>query len=119
MTVQDYFKTISKDRVEAMEILQQLIKEIFPTAIEDMNYKLPTYSFNGLKICAIASQKNYMSLYIMNYDLLDNFKEELNSFNCGKSCIRFKKLDTETIKLFKEILIYIKENIKNSQFYIK
>ena len=117
LTTQQYFNSIRTDRLDAMLALQKLIIEVFPNVVEDMVHKLPTYSFNNLKICAIASQKNYMSLYIMNYDLLENFKEELSAFNCGKSCLRFKKLDEKTLLLFKKILVYIKKNISNSEFY--
>ena len=53
----------------------------------------------------------------MNYDLLDNFKEKLNAFNCVKSCITFKKMDEKTVLLFKKILNYIKKNIATSEFY--
>ena len=116
-TVAQYFEAVTAERIDAMTILRNTIFEVFPNAIENMDYKLPTYKNNGLKVCAIASQKNYMALYIMNYDLLDHFKEELSSLNCGKSCIRFKELDSETQLLFRKILIYIKENITKSQFY--
>jgi uncharacterized protein YdhG (YjbR/CyaY superfamily) len=117
MTVNDYFNAIPTERYQQLKILQTAIKEIFPSVVEDLSYKLPTYSFNNHKICAIASQKNYMSFYIMHYDLLDFFKEDLVNFNCGKSCIRFKKLDEPTLILFKNILIFLKENINKSEFY--
>ena len=117
ITVDQYYNAIPKDRLEDMLTLQKLIIEFFPNMVEDMAYKLPTYSFQNLKICAIANQKNYMSLYIMNYDLLDNFKEKLNAFNCVKSCITFKKMDEKTVLLFKKILNYIKKNIATSEFY--
>ena len=117
MKVDQYFDGISEDRIKQMEGLRKLIKDIFPDVTEDMSYKLPTYTYNGLKICAIASQKHYMALYIMYYDLLKHFEEELQVFNCGKSCIRFKKLDNNSQVLFQKILIYIKNNIQKSEFY--
>lgn len=117
MTIVEYFDSIPEERKEDMNSLQNMIFEVLGDCVEDMAYKLPTYSKNGLKICAIASQKNYMALYIMNYDLLDHFKNELVSFNCGKSCIRFKKLNKKNLELFRNILTYIKENISKSEFY--
>lgn len=119
MTADQYFKALDGDRKADMELLRALIKKAFPEVIEDMSYKLPTYSVNGLRICAIANQKHYIALYIMNYDLLAKFKNELTSFNCGKSCIRFKELNTNTYDLFDNILRYILENIKSSEFYKK
>ena len=45
----------------------------------------------------LASQKNYMSLYICSCDeneghLAENNKDRLGKVSVGKSCIRFKKL---------------------------
>lgn len=117
MTVDEYYQSIPKDRAEQLQELRKVIDTVFPNVVEDMSYNLPTFSYNNFKMCAIASQKNYMALYVMNYDLLAHFKVELKNFNCGKSCIRFKKLDDGTLYLLKKILFFLKENIKNSQFY--
>lgn len=117
MTVDDYFKSIPLERAEHLQVLKKIIVKVFPNVVEDMTYNLPTFTYNNFKMCAIANQKNYMALYIMNYDLLVHFKEELKDFNCGKSCIRFKKLDEKSIYLFEKILFFLKENIKNSHFY--
>ena len=72
-----------------MDALRQTILEVFPGVVENMDYKLPTYSIKNTRVCAIASQKNYRALYVMNYDLLGHFNEELQRFNWGRSCIRF------------------------------
>ena len=60
-----------------------------------------TYSGQALGIAALASQKNYMSLYLMNvYGETETerwFVEEYNAsgkkLDMGKSCVRFKKLE--------------------------
>lgn len=117
MNAQAYFSSVQHDRKEAMDNLRSMILEVLPNAVESMDYKLPTYTYNKFRMCAIASQKNYMALYVMNYDLLKHFEAELGYLNCGKSCIRFKELDIKTIDLLKRILIYIRDNIALSEFY--
>jgi uncharacterized protein YdhG (YjbR/CyaY superfamily) len=112
-----YFNTIPEDRKEAIYKLRSMVQMVFPGYSEDMSYKVPTYTHNKLKICALASQKQYMTLYVMNYDLLTNFKGELSYLNCGKSCIRFKKLDDKTATLLKKVLVFIRENVIKSVFY--
>ncbi len=54
-----------------------------------------------LPLAALASQKNYMSLYLMcmtgdpgaENELRKQFKERGKKLDMGKSCIRFKKLE--------------------------
>ena len=43
-------------------------------------------------LCAFASQKRYMSLYV-EPRILDRHRTELQDLNLGKSCIRFKSID--------------------------
>ena len=49
---------------------------------------MPTYILDGEALCAVASQKSHMALYIMPHDLLKHFSGKLKKFNMGKSCIR-------------------------------
>lgn len=65
------------------------------------------------------SKPKNMALYIMPYDLLDNFAEELKGFNCGKSCIRFKALDEGEIDILIRILDFVGPNYPKSKFYGK
>ena len=48
-------------------------------------------------VVGLANQKNYMSLYVcVTKDgkyLAERYGKRLGKANCGKSCIRFKKLD--------------------------
>ena len=113
----NYFDSVQENRTQAMQTLRKMILNVFPGALEDMHYKLPTYTYNEFRMCAIASQKNYMALYIMNYDLLAHFTDELAHLNCGKSCIRFKELNQSTLILFEKILVYIRDNVSSSVFY--
>ena len=54
-------------------------------------------------MCAFASQKQYMSLY-MDVDLVKEHADELSHLNVGKSCIRFTKIDNLPLDTVEQIL---------------
>lgn len=84
--------------------LRAFIKEQVPQASEDLTYSMPTYWVKeGDSLCALASQKNYMSLY-MDMDIVEKHRERLGNLNCGKSCIRFKSLDKLPLDVIADIL---------------
>ena len=117
MTANEYMTNVPADRKNALDALRSLILDTFPDVEENMGYNMPTYLHKGETLCSIANQKNYMALYIMPYDLLDEFKDELATFNCGASCIRFKKLKEGDLDLFKRILTYCDANYYKSQYF--
>ena len=64
---------------------------------------MPTYDYRGAMLCAFASQKQYMSLYV-EPRVLDRHREELDHLNLGKSCIRFKSLAQLPLDVVRKIL---------------
>ena len=60
--------------------------------VENLEYGMPTYWIGGQVLCAFASQKRHMSLYL-NVDLLASHRAAFGNLNCGKSCVRFTNLD--------------------------
>lgn len=119
MTISDYIEKQPENRQKMIQDIRELIKLTYPNIVETMDYKMPTYLLDGETLCALASQKQHMSFYIMPHDLLEGFREELEAYNCGKSCIRFKKLKDEDLELFQRILKFTGENYSKSAFYGK
>jgi uncharacterized protein YdhG (YjbR/CyaY superfamily) len=77
--------------------------EVAPDAVETMKYRMPTYEYGDHALCAFASQKHYMSLY-MDTDIVEKHREELSGLNVGKSCIRFRKMDQLPMDTVKRML---------------
>ncbi|MBP7409334.1 MAG: DUF1801 domain-containing protein [Flavobacteriales bacterium] len=102
-----YYGSLPGDRRDALLAIRKLIRRTWPTTSEDMAYGMPTFHLDGLPLFAIASQKHFMALYVMPYDLLDAFKNDLKVYDRGKSCIRFKRLETPTFDLFDRIIKYV------------
>ncbi len=117
MTANEYMANVPPERKADLNSLRSLIKATFPDIEETMGYNMPTFMHRGETLCSIANQKHYMALYVMPYDLLEKFKEELASFNCGASCIRFKNLKEGDLDLFKRILTYCDANYYKSQYF--
>jgi uncharacterized protein YdhG (YjbR/CyaY superfamily) len=61
---------------------------------------LPGYRRNGSLEVAFASQKQYIALYVMKKDVVDEFRSLLPKAGIGKGCIRFTRpalMDFEVI----------------------
>ena len=71
-----------------------------------------TYNGQALQYAALASQKNYMSLYLMNvYSdeaverwFVDRYKDSGKRLDMGKACVRFKSLQDLSIDLVGEAI---------------
>lgn len=114
-TADEYFDQLEPQRREPLLRLRKMIVGIWPGIVEDMDREMPTYHLKGRTLCAIASQKNFMVLYIMPYDLLNAFKKDLLVYDRGRSCIRFKRLEPGTIDLFDRIIKYTGSQMHESQ----
>jgi len=119
ITVEQYLNELPNDRKEAMSIVRQTIIENLPDGYNEvMNWGMITYevpletypnTYNGkpLMYAALASQKNYMSVYLtgcyMSLDVRNKFKKAYKKsgkrFDAGKSCIRFKKVNDLPLEL--------------------
>lgn len=60
-------------------------------------------------IIALASQKNYISVYVCASDgkeyIAEKYKDKLGKVSVGKSCIRFKKLEDVDLNVLKEVVL--------------
>jgi len=112
-TVKEYLVELPVDRREPLEQIRSIVKKNLPKGyVETMNYGMISYevplsrypeTYNGqpLGYAALASQKNYLALYLMSaYTdaatarlLVDAFKKEGKKLDMGKSCIRFRTAD--------------------------
>ncbi len=112
-TVQEYLDELAPDRREQIRDVREIVLENLPEGYaESMNWGMitwevplerypTTYNKQPLMYAALASQKNYMSLYLMcvythsgaQADFERRFKESGKKLNMGKSCVRFKTTD--------------------------
>ncbi|HVG14015.1 MAG TPA: DUF1801 domain-containing protein [Chitinophagaceae bacterium] len=127
-TPEVYIESLPADRKEAMMGLRNTIKNNIPKGFEEImssgmiSYVVPLSLYPAgyhctpgtpLPFLSIASQKNFIAVYHMGIyaqpDLLQWFKEEYTKqvntkLDMGKSCIRFKKVDSIPLKLIEQLV---------------
>lgn len=102
-TVEEYISSLEPERRDILTSLRELVRRAAPEATESMSYGMPTYELNGY-VAAFASQKQYVSLY-MDTDLLAEHRQDFGHLNCGKSCIRFKRLEQLPLEVVEKMLV--------------
>ena len=102
--VDAYLAGLAPARRQALSQVRALIREVVPEAEETMRYRMPTYAYHGRPLCAFASQKHYMSLY-MDTGLVEKYRSELSGLDVGKSCIRFRRLERLPLDIIEAILV--------------
>ncbi len=112
-TVAQYLKELPPDRKVAITAVRKVILDNLPKGYEEamsygmIGYVVPHSIYPAGYHCdpslpvtfaALASQKNYMSVYLMIYgENADRFRAEYEKtgkkMDIGKCCVRFKKLE--------------------------
>ena len=103
LLVEEYLERLEPQRRDALTRVRELILEEAPGAVESIKYRMPTYQYGKGILCAFASQKRYMSLYV-EPRILDRHRADLQHLNLGKSCIRFKQLEQLPLDTVRTIL---------------
>jgi len=99
--VTTYIQEAPAERQEYLAQLRELCLEILTGYEEVMEYGMPGYKKNGTGEVGFASQKNYISLYILKEDVVQANRELLKGLSVGKGCIRYsnlKKMDKGVIR---------------------
>ena len=100
--VDEYLAEVPEERKEALAQLRQLCQDTLTGYEESMEYGMPSYKVPGSEVeVAFASQKNYISLYVLKEAVLNEFRPALEGLNLGKGCVRYtkpEKMDFEVIE---------------------
>lgn len=117
-TIQEYLKALPEERREVMTFLHAFMQKVVPAlkphfasnmlgygSFPYRNYKKESIEW---PIVALASQKNYISLYVCavvkGHYLAEKYKDQLGKVSVGKSCIRFKKLEDLDLTTLEKVL---------------
>ena len=103
--VDEYLKEVPAERLEALIKIRELCLEHLVGYEERMEYGMPSYKPKGSEIeIAFASQKNYISLYVLKEDVLDSQREALKGINLGKGCVRYTKPEKIDFAIVEKLL---------------
>jgi len=112
-TVTEYLAELPADRRKTIAAVRAVVRKNLPKGYrEAIGYGMICYSvplstypdtYNGQPLCyaALAAQKQYCALYLMNVygdaartkALQDAFRKAGKKLDLGKSCVRFKTAD--------------------------
>ena len=121
-TVEEYISELSEERQEWVTTVREVVLANLPEGYEEVMdfgmiaYVVPlsvvpkTYNGHPLMYAAIASEKNYVSVHLMNIYasqetqkwFVDSYKATGKRMNMGKSCVRFRTLDDLPLDLIGE-----------------
>lgn len=106
-TPDEYVARLDEPRHSQIRRLYNLIRETVPELEPHMrsgmigfgsyHYKYPTGREGDWFIIGLASNKNYISLYVVGTDgdeyVAERYRDRLPKTSIGKSCVRFKRLE--------------------------
>lgn len=118
-SVQDYISQIEEPRKTAIASLHALISKTLPHLPATIQYNMIGYGSYHYRyatgregdapIIALASQKNYISIYAHAVTgegkyLAEAYAHRLGKVNVGKSCIRFKRVEDLNTAVLTDLL---------------
>ncbi|NEC50014.1 DUF1801 domain-containing protein [Actinospica acidiphila] len=102
--VDAYLAEVPDDRRVVLTRLRELCRAELEGFTEVMAHGMPTYQRDGVAEIAFASQKQYLSFYLLRGDVRDAFAERLAGQDMGKSCLRFRRPDSVDLDLVRDLL---------------
>lgn len=113
LTVQEYIRKLPPDRAAAISKVRKVIRQNLPRGFKEgmlwglIGYHVPlrtypdTYNGQPLFYAGLASQKNYMAVYLTDvYSdkatgnwFRKEFAKRGKKLDMGKSCVRFRKIE--------------------------
>src|SRR5262249_44275665 len=92
-SVNEYIAGAPDERRDALTLLRRLCCEELSGFDEAIRHGMPAYVRDDMVEVSFASQKNYISLYILRERALQANADRLGGLSVGKSCIRFRRLE--------------------------
>jgi hypothetical protein len=93
-TVKTYIQALEPTRARAVRTACDAILASSPGVVETMDHGMPFFTLAGEPYIAVASQKHYVSLYVVRLD--ETFAADptlasaFEGLNRGKNCLRYR-----------------------------
>lgn len=102
--VSTYIDQAPAERQAALRQLRLLCQDVLQGYEECMEYNMPAYKRGGVVEVAFASQKQYISLYALKEDVVNEHRAALAGCSIGKGCIRFRNPDKIDFAVVRSLL---------------
>ena len=100
-----YIAEAPVERRKALHLLRRLCREELPGFEETIRYGMPAYVRRGVVEVGFASQKAYISFYVLRQAALADNLEQLAGLSVGKGCIRFRRPEQIDPDVVRDLLI--------------
>lgn len=109
LSYEQYLNGLSPERRSEVERVWQVVRENVPRGYsEEVTAKFLTFKAEGESYVALASQKNYISLYLMPVYVYPELRAKLDAsgkrLKCGKSCVNFRRAEELPLDVIGEIV---------------
>jgi hypothetical protein len=123
-THEEYIERLAEPRRGEIRALHELIRRTAPDLEPTMEFGMLGYGKyhyryasgreGDWQLVGVASNKNYISLYVTAASpdggyLAESYKDQLPKASIGKSCIRFKRLGDVDQDVLERLLRYVAE----------
>lgn len=108
--VDAYIAEAPAPRRQALVALRDLCRQLLTGFEESMAYGMPGYARDGVVEVGFASQKNYISLYILRQDALETQRPFLTGLSVGKGCIRYSRPDKIDFAVVEKLLVATRDS---------
>jgi uncharacterized protein YdhG (YjbR/CyaY superfamily) len=102
--VDGYLAEVPDERREVLTRLRELCRTELKGFTEVMAYGLPGYERDGTIEIGFASQKQYISFYLLRTDVRKAFEQRLDGQDMGKGCLRFRTPEKVDFDLVRDLL---------------
>ncbi|MFD9500055.1 iron chaperone [Streptomyces sp. NPDC060035] len=102
--VDQYLAELEPERRAALARLRELCRDELKGFTEVMAYGMPGYERNGTLEIGFASQKRYVSFYLLRSDVREAFETRLAGQDMGKGCLRFRTPERIDFDLVRDLL---------------
>lgn len=123
-SVKEYFDMLPPERRKPIKFLHDFIQKTAPNLKPHFAYNMLGYGSFKYKnykkevidwpTISLASQKNYISLYICAIQngeyLAEKYKNKLGKVSVGRSCIRFKKIEDLNLEALQKVIQLAEKN---------
>jgi uncharacterized protein YdhG (YjbR/CyaY superfamily) len=110
-TVDKYMESVPDERRPSLERMRKLCQTVLTGYEENMEYGMPSYKVpEGEVEIAFASQKNYISFYVLKEEVLNNHRQALSGLSLGKGCVRYSKPEKIDFEIVEKLLIESRES---------
>jgi uncharacterized protein YdhG (YjbR/CyaY superfamily) len=103
--VNAYLAALPAERGVAVRRLLDLASSIFPGTALGIDYGMPVLKRDGTMCIAVASQKQYVSIYGLGQAVLEAHRDALKAADLGKGCVRYRKMEAIDYTLIEAMMI--------------